>query len=283
MNTSNRGFPWQVIAAVATVVDAFVTVVALLKGLTVLAALLGGLVPGLILAWVVAVYHRRELPRIYKALDPSGAWKYPQTNGRTLEVQEDSPDGVGRTFGVRCLAPPKDPGDLELNWITFLDGCERLSEWVQARVKPGLYVGVNTAGAIIANYLAGRRADDPTPILVYRTCPGKKDTDYPELGPLPPPQQVRDILVVDSEFKTGISIAKLDERLVKAGFAKARRWYVCLVACGIQFQELGANRTVPLQALFQGPVNQLVIKRDRLPHRFVYIYEGKIDAPRRIR
>ena len=80
-----------IITAAGTGISAVTGIVLVWRDATMIPALLGGLVPGLIIALLIAVYHRRKLRGVFKALHVS---RHPQTTTRAFYVEEDNPAGV---------------------------------------------------------------------------------------------------------------------------------------------------------------------------------------------
>lgn len=255
---------------------------------------------------------------------------------RNPQSQKVTSSAVFSPIHVRRLAKGKlfSQQPLAMHGHTFMKGVDYLFEQIHNRVRAidfDLIVGVNPAGAAAAALLHGRLRGarlDPPPfgIVLAGVVPRKKqDREYVTLLPDPsafPKGKIRNILIVDSEFKTGKNISRVEEEI--RAFYKIREpsvivcececmYLAVLVLCGIHMGKIKCwrwwprirdmwkfwqlrtwrrlaqccvrRRGIRIDTLLRSHFNKYASPTDRrlfVPHFVAFFTPGTIQAPHRI-
>ncbi len=264
-------------------------VVALLKGLHVLAALIGGVCLGL--AGPVLVY-MKTLRRTRGIIGGLGS----QVTRDSFLVRTERPK-TKQEYSVYHLKKRVGPTERRaLNWVTFLEGCEALTDWVRDRVEPGLYVGMNPCGIMVASYIRSKLNHNRVPFATYLTSPARPGQPD-QLQGMPAKDQFKrgPVLLVDSRIKTGDTGREAAKAVKNHLGGDVELWYVCLLACGITHKgvrnarrasKTGNGDAIPIEFLFTNDSNTCVQVKELgeySPHGVAYVGEGIIELPSKLR
>lgn len=275
--SSNSAHAAAWIAAIGAMLAGIAAAVALLREATILGSVLAGVFVGLA---IIVVYYFTTLRRMFAVLGGSKI----QLTTRTISVQENLPRGKSRTHVVGELALPNErTGVTDLNWITVLEGFQRITKWVGDRVRPTLYVGINPAGVMMASYIRGVLMHD-APLATYLTPPGGPRPSSPArlvgipdasiIGPGP-------VLLVDSKIMGGQTATGAAKKILDHLGEKTELWLVCLVACGIDTDRVSDRASIPIESLFTpGGVNEYYDSPNRIvPTGIAYVARKLVQFP----
>ena len=249
---------------------------------------------------VMAIWHWWRLHRTRELI---GGPVRSQTTRRYLKIQYSSPTRRDDVFRAPFLQPPPpdSPGRLKLNWVTVLDGTDVLHTWVRDQVRPDLYIGVNEVATIMASVFAGQHTGPSAPVVSYLTPPARRNPqDYGQLPatllnwpndrPVP-----KNILIVDSEVKTGDTVNHIITQLAGTNLSQANVWWCSLVLACIQATDhraacIAANqapeRAIPMTALMTNLLNTSRTTKTppaHVPHRVAFVSQVETELPNGLR
>ena len=167
---------------------------------------------------------------------------------------------------------------LILNWRTIGDGIDFLLQQLHEHSPeqaPDLCVGVNGFGLALAGFLAGAYSKGRTRVVQARNDPSFHDPVI-EAESLPDPSEVNNILVVDSEMKSGVATRNVVDWLCEKYRDDTDIKIAILAACRVQGKISAIN-----DLWKQGQV--LEDDPKYLPDYLSFISENLIEPPVKIR
>lgn len=190
---------------------------------------------------------------------------------------------------VRCLHTEPDRMTPE----TFYRGIEFLYEQTKRQnppLAPDLVIGVNATAGMIASYIDGRHDKRRNPVSILKTGPKNKATgerSYYEMW-LPPQEKLEEIeptpqvLVVDSQSKSGDSSREVFSRLNGMLPENSDLSYAALIACELEWKDSDFEqpngspyKRIKRSKLFRKPKR----RGARLPDFVAYVSKGNVKPP----